>query len=1396
MYLIFDTETTGLPKISNAPHTDLDNWPRVVQIAWQLHDAQGHLLSAQNLIIRPEGFTIPFNSVKVHGISTERALAEGQPLADVLARFQQDVEKAEVLAGHNIIEFDLPLLGAEYLRTGMQAEALLAKKAYDTMRQTAEYVGIKRGNAGFKPPKLEELHQKLFGEGFAHAHDAAYDVSANAKCYFELLRIGVAPMAAAVAPETLRYEAPVLAEANFAKKQSSGDTIQAAQTAGEITQQPYAHLHAHSMYSILQSTANIKKLVKYAKEIGCTGLAITDFNNLFGAFAAVDAMKGVEDFKLVIGLEIYIAKDRRRTQFTRDERDVRYPQVLLAKNQKGYENLSRISSLGFIEGYYDSCARVDKDLIVKYKEGLIALSGSIHGIIGRLILNEGEAAGEKEFVWWLETFQDDFYVTLQRHGLEEEDYVNSLLLDWCRKYNVTYVAANESFYLKEKDWEAHDVLLCVKDGEKKSTPVGRGRGFRYGMPNHNFYVRTPEEMNRLFADLPEAVAATQEILAKCTTPKIQRGIMLPKFELPEPFETQDDFLRHLTYEGAKRHYGEITPEIAQRLDYELEVIKKMGFPGYFLIVQDFINAARRMGVSVGPGRGSAAGSAVAFCTGITNIDPIRYNLLFERFLNPERVSMPDIDVDFDDEGRGRVIEYVIQKYGKNQVAQIITYGAMKAKSAIKDAGRVLEFPLPETNELAKLVPEAADTTFEKSFEEVKELKEILEKDQTAKGDVLRLATKLEGCVRNTGIHAAGVIIAPNDLLDCVPVCTAKDAELLVTQFEGKYVEGAGMLKMDFLGLKTLSIIKDALLLIKKRHGLDIDIDYIPLDDPATFALYQRGDTVGTFQFESEGMRMYLRDLKPTTIEDLIAMNALYRPGPLQFIPDYINRKHGREPIAYPHPLLESILQPTNGIMIYQEQIMQAAQIMAGYTLGGADLLRRAMGKKDKKEMDRQRGIFVEGSKKLHDIPEDKATEVFDIMEKFASYGFNRSHSAAYSVVAYQTAYLKANYPAEYMASVLTHSMGTIEKISFFMEECRHIGVEVLGPDVNESEAQFSVNAKGQIRFGLGAIKGSGEAAVAAIVEEREKKGRFKDIYDFVERMNAKTINKKTLESLVYAGAFDSFGFHRAQYLEAPAGEMPGLERLTKYAAQAQADKNSAQVSLFGGSSGAASRPKMPVTEPWTDLVKLKYEKDVIGFYLSGHPLDTYRLILETDCVKTTELEQHKGKDIAIGGIISGLSIRSGQRGNFALFNVEDYEGSTGLAAFSDVYEKHQEILRDGAFVYIKGKMLERRDRPGQWDFRINSIQPLESVKGKSIPRLDLRIRVHTFQQNPQAISQLHELLQRYTAGGRCEVRFVLVLPNTAGQEQELMTLPSRSLRIVPNPNLLRDLTSHGIEYVI
>jgi DNA polymerase-3 subunit alpha len=1382
MYLIFDTETTGLPKNKQAPLTDFDNWPRVVQIAWQLHDNAGKLLSNENLIVKPDGFTIPFNAEKVHGISTQRALDEGLPLDEVLDRFTEDLNKTKLIIGHNILDFDIKVVRSEYLRRNK--ENVIAKKdALDTQLESTEYCAIPGGRGGqFKWPTLLELHTKLFGEDFGDAHDAAYDVAANAKCFFGLLQERVVKPIDGTSITDIEYEAPELEAANFAKKKKSNvKFIQTKEMHREVTT-PYCHLHVHSQYSVLQATPDIKGIIKKAKEYEMPAVALTDLGNMFGAFKFVrEAL--AHDIKPIVGCEFYVAEERLKLKFTKDNPDKRFNQVLLAKNKKGYHNLAKLTSYGYTEGLYGLYPRIDKKLIEEFSDNVIALSGGISGEIPNLILNVGEHQAEDALKWWLHVFEEDFYIELLRHGLEENNRVNEVLLRFADKYDIKVIAANNIYYLDQSEANAHDILLCVKENEMQSTPIGRGRGFRYGFPNKEFYFKSQEEMKTLFKDIPKALENINELVNKVESFELDRDVLLPAFDIPDGFESEDDYLRHLTYEGAKTRYPEITKEIKERLDFELETIKNTGYPGYFLIVQDFTSKAREMGVSVGPGRGSAAGSAVAYCIGITNVDPIAYDLLFERFLNPDRVSLPDIDIDFDDEGRSKIIDYVVQKYGRNQVAQIITYGTMAAKSSIRDAARVMELPLSDANNLAKLVPERPGVTLEKAFKEVAELDEI-SKSQTKEAEILKQAKVLEGSVRNTGLHACGVIITPDDITKYIPVCTSKDSELFVTQFDNSVVENAGMLKIDFLGLKTLSIIKTALENIEKRHGVKINIDNIPLDDKLTFELYQKGQTNGTFQFESAGMQKHLRALKPDKFEDLIAMNALYRPGPMEYIPNFVKRKHGEEEITYDIPEMEEYLAETYGITVYQEQVMLLSQKLANFSKGDADVLRKAMGKKIFALLEKLKPKFLDGCKSNgHDV--QVAEKIWKDWEAFAAYAFNKSHSTCYSIVAYQTAYLKAHYPAEYMASVLTHNQNHIEKVTFFMDECRHLGVKVLGPHINESGLHFEVNKDGEIRFGMGAIKGAGEAAVMAIINERGQ-GHYKDIFEFARRVNLRAVNKKTFECLAMAGAFDCFPeHHRRQFLFEPENDISLIEKVIKYGNKEQSEKNAAQQSLFGGENGIEIPvPKVPDCEPYGEIEKLKIEKDVVGFYISGHPLDQFKFEIETftnnKFSELQELDSRIGNEMSLAGIVTEVVHRVTKNGKpFGILTVEGYEDSHTFYLFSDDYIKFKEFMVVGWFLYIKGIVITKQWGDQRPEFKISNIQLLSEIREKLSKAVQVNIKPKTINEN--IINQIEEILVKNP--GKCLFKVNLVDET----EKISVDLLSRKFMVNPNDELISSL---------
>lgn len=1155
----------------------------------------------------------------------------------------------------------------------------------------------------------------------------------------------------------------------------------------------FSHLHVHTQFSLLDGAASIGSLFKKAAKNEMPALAITDHGNMFGAFEFVaEAWKDTKvvgkdaegkdilapKIKPIVGCEFYVVEDRFRKTFTKDDKDRRYHQVLLAKNKTGYQNLVKLTSLGYIEGMYSKYPRIDKKLVEQYHEGLIATTCCIGAYVPQTILHGSEAEAEAEFKWWLNLFGEDYFIEIQRHQMPEQDEINATLLRFAKKYNVPVIATNDSHYTEKEEANAHDILLCINTGEKQSTPGlddfvnddANQKNRRFKFPNDQFYFKTPAEMKALFADVPEAIDNTNIIVDRVEVLNLKKEILLPAFPIPDEFRVHEDnnlnqweFLKHITFEGAKERYGEIESHVQERLDFELFTIKTMGFAGYFLIVSDFIRAGKDLGVFVGPGRGSAAGSVVAYCIGITNIDPIKYGLLFERFLNPDRKSMPDIDTDFDDEGRQKVIDYVVDKYGKAQVAQIVTYGTMAAKSSIKDVARVLDLPLAESNILAKLVPDKPGTELrrvlkapitkkegEKSLEEkegyapedienVKRLREIYKGDDI-RSQVLHEAERLEGSVRNTGIHAAGIIIAPTDLTSLIPISTAKDSDLWVTQFEGKIIEEAGVIKMDFLGLKTLSILKTALDLIKVNHGVEIDLDTLPLDDEKTYQLYQKGETNATFQFESPGMQKHLRDLKPDKFEDLIAMNALYRPGPLQYIPNYIARKHGREPITYDLPEMEEFLAETYGITVYQEQVMLLSQKLAGFSKGDADMLRKAMGKKDRKKLDSMKAQFIEGAT-AKGLASESLEKVWTDWEAFAQYAFNKSHSTCYAFVAYQTGYLKAHYPSEYMSAVLNHA-GDISKITFFMEECRRMGIRVLGPDINESRKGFAPNQKGEIRFGLGGLKGVGEAAIESIIEERKLNGRFNTVIDFIKRINQRTVNKKSLESLVFSGAFDTFTeYHRAQYFAIPKGEKEtGLEKIVKYGNQLQVQSQTTTNTLFGNlhDTMQAQPPKLAICEPWTLTELLEHEKEVTGMFMSGHPLDHFNFELKhygiiainevNHLMTDEEAKPSTSRLYKIAGLITAAQERTTKTGkNYGNLTIEDYSGKIELTMWSNDYARFSPFFKTGLTIYVTGyiKPRMRYNGPEQvqdgWEYKVNSIQMLESLREQNTKAIELNI---------------------------------------------------------------------------
>jgi DNA polymerase-3 subunit alpha len=1103
-----------------------------------------------------------------------------------------------------------------------------------------------------------------------------------------------------------------------------------------------------------------------AKADGMRAVALTDHGNMFGAFKFVNSglKHGV---KPIVGCEFYVVEDRFRRSFVGDSKDKRYHQLILAKNQKGYENLSLLCSIGYMDGLYGKYPRIDREILKKHSEGLIATSCCIGAEIPQAILFKGEEAAEKILKEYLDIFGEDYYIELQRHGIEDingtgmsQEDLNQVLIKFAKKYDLKTIATNDSHYMEEDDALPHDILLCVNTGSRLTDPKGYGKGKRFAFPNNEFYFKTQEEMGRLFADIPEALDNTNIIVDSIETPKLTRDVLLPNFTMPPEFKTQDDYLHFLTFEGAKKRYPTMPSETEERLLFELSVIKASGYPGYFLIVQDFTSVARERGVSVGPGRGSAAGSAVAYCLGITNVDPIAYDLLFERFLNPERVSLPDIDIDFDDEGRQSVIDYVVDKYGKKQVAQIITYGSMAARSSLKDVGRVMDVPLQEVNAITKAFPDHLSANLNKVLAPdgvQKKLKDAMnaEQNQAAEefrvmseqddeiGQLIRTAKRLEGSVRNTGIHACGVIITPDDITKYVPVTTAKDSDLLVTQFDNSVVEDAGLLKMDFLGLKTLTIIKDAVQVVKDRHGIVILPDDIPLDDKKTLELFSKGNTNGVFQFESPGMQKHLKALKPDKFEDLIAMNALYRPGPMEYIKDFVERKHGRQEIKYDLADMEEYLQDTYGITVYQEQVMLLSQKLAGFTKGQADSLRKAMGKKKIEEMNKLFDLFIsQGTEKGH--KEEILKKVWKDWEAFASYAFNKSHSTCYAYLAFHTGYLKANYPAEFMASVLTHNMNDIKKVSFFMDECKWMGIEILGPSANESEKKFSVNQDGAIRFGLAAIKGVGGTAAEEIIRERKENGVYSNVFDICKRVNQRVVNKKSLENLAIAGAFDDYGVNRSSYVTEVAG-IKGIDLAVKFGAQAQSDELNNQASLFGEASGVQlSEPELPKIDDWTLMERLQREKELVGIYISGHPLSNFKFEIDhftTNTLLSIEEENIKleGAEIKLAGLITAVRDAVSKNGKpFCIFTLEDFSGTREFALFGEQYTTYKQWIELNAQIFMVAKGEKSWRDPDKIDLRLQQMTFLEDAVTHQLKKVTINLNAEDI--NEELMQSLFDLV--------------------------------------------------------
>ena len=1432
MYLIFDTETTGLPKKWNAPVSDSDNWPRCIQLAWQLHDETGKLSSNNSFLIKPENFDIPFESEKVHGVSTALAMKDGLGLKEVINRFLIDLKKSKYLVGHNV-KFDINIIGAELYRLGIVSN-FSQLKVIDTCTEiTANLCKLPGGRSGkFKFPTLIELHDFLFRDSFEHAHNASADVEATARSFFELIRTDIFSkndfenfdFTNTELKLNNKNQIPTYGINHINLKEESKkikdstkniDEISSKKLDKSLLKNTFTHLHNNSQFSVLQSTSRIADLVKKTAEFNMSAVAITDKANMMGAFHFYRAVKNYNDqntdklIKPIIGCELNVCENHE----DKSHRDDGYQTVFLAKNKKGYQNLIKMCSIGYTDGFY-YVPRVDKKIIENYSDDLIVLSGDKYGEISSKILNVGERQAEESLAWWKSNFKDDYYLELTRHGEDEDDILNETIIKFSKDHNIKIVATNSTKYINKEDANAHDILLCVKDGEKQSTPIGKGRSFRYGLKNQEYYFKSSDEMNILFGDLPEAISNINEIVEKVEFFDLNRDVLLPKFTIPSDFEPktsdiENEYLKHITYLGAKNIYKKIDDALKEKIDFELSVIKNSGYPGYFLIVHDLIDAARKMGVSVGPGRGSVAGSIVAYSLGITKVDPIKYDLLFERFLNPDRVSMPDIDIDFDDDGRSKVIEYVIEKYGSKQVAQIITYGKMAAKSSIRDTARVLDLSLGDADFLAKLIPNNTKLSDIFSFDKKKLSSELRSDDYSnaielkniSNGDDLQAETinqarVIEGSLRNVGVHACGVIITPDDITKFVPIATAKDSSLAVTQYDNSVVESAGLLKMDFLGLKTLTLIKDTIKLIKYRHDTVIDIDNIPLDDEKTYELFQRGDTVGIFQYESLGMQKYLRDLKPTVFEDLIAMNALYRPGPLEYIPSFVRRKNGEEKIQYDIPIMEDFLKGTYGITVYQEQVMQLSQKLANFSKGDADLLRKAMGKKIFSLLEKLKPNFINGGID-NGYDEEILEKIWKDWEAFASYAFNKSHSTCYALIAYQTAYLKSHYPAEYMAAVLSNNMNDIKQVSFFMEECKHMGISVLGPDVNESFYKFTVNNQNAIRFGMGAVKGVGKSAVSAIIESRQD-SKYKSIFDFAKRVDLRSANKKAFDSLVLAGAFDSIDTaHRAQYFYENNEGQTFIEKAIRFGSKYQERQNSSQTNLFADfGEMELIEPEFPECEKWTKLNQLKKEKDVVGIYISGHPLDDYidsvRFFSNIKLNDLKNLNPLVDKEIRIAGIIGEVDHKISKNGKgWATFVMEDYYESYELRIFGEDYLKFKHFLNENNFVCVKMFVKEgwkdrESGRVGDPRIQYLSFHQLQDSLSSKVKRILIKVDAQLLEENH--IKFFKDVLKKHK--GDQELIFN-ILGNGDGLRLNLSS-PKQKLKITEE--LLKTLRQNKFEF--
>ena len=1365
MYLIFDTETTGFPKNEKQAPDASDNWPRLVQLSWQLHDAKGALVSHGDQLIRPVGFDIPRGAERVHGISTALAEKKGAPLAEVLDRFEDEVKKTKYLVGHNL-DFDKNTLLSEYIR--LKKESTMTDcSMLDTMKDD---VALSKATASGKygRPKykrLTELYELLFDKPLKNAHNAAYDVEATAQCFFEMLAKGKLQKAPQVGRDEIHYEPPKelsktekykKEEKKSQKKISVRAPAPAVQTGGALA---FCHLRAHSQHALSPGTLGVEDIIKTAKEHNMEAVALTDLGNLFGAFQFVKhaEQKGI---KPIVGCEFYLSDRRKEKKFTREQPDKRWQQVLLAKNAEGYKQLCQLSSLGYTEGLYGLYPRIDKALIQKHKDHLIALSGNARGELARTILHDGKSKAQQVVEWWLDVFGDDFYIELMPH--EEEAFLQDELLGLAQRHGVKVVATSDIFYGQKEEAKTHEILMKIKTMGLRTANF-MGKKAKNPSESGGYYFRSGQEMKACFSGVPEALTNTMEVAKKVTSYAIRQKVMLPRCTVPTSFASQDEYLAHLSHEGAKKRYGALSSDLKKRLTYELGVIKKMNFAGYFITVERIVREARKRNIAVGPGRGSAAGSLVVYCIGITSIDPIRYGLLFERFLNPERVSLPDIDVDFDDERRDELIGWIRTHYGEDRVAQIVTYNTMGARLAIRDCARVMDFPLHEANQLANMIPKRLGCTLEEAYKENPALKEVKDEEGPAAA-VLVQAEKLEGSVRNISTHACGLIIAPTALQKVVPLMVSKETQFLITQYDNRTVEEMGLLKIDLLGLRTLSVLRKALLLIEKNHGKKIDLENLSLDDAETYALYQRGDTHAVFQFESGGMQRYLKELKPDCFEDLVAMNSLYRPGPMEHIPRFIARKSGKEPITYDLPVMERHLKETYGITIYQEQVMLLAQELAGFSRNKADNLRKAMGKKEDKRMEKLKPAFEKGCQERgHDLK--VCEEIWREWESFAKYAFNKSHAAAYSLISYQSAYLKAHYPTEFMAATLSSNLNQMDRITALSEECQNMGITLLPPNINEADVYFSPRPGKKIVFALAGIKGMGRLAAEHIVAERDKAGFFHDIFDFAERMEhavkasgppdkqrtrVRGLGRGTYELLAEAGCFDAFpDHHRRAYLEPEKKNL--IEAALQAAQKSTISHDEKQSHLF---SSGTPKAEESILKPYTKGEEAQLEKERLGLYLSAHPMAPFRPLIQgcglgtladLDAPSEGEKRQNDRPQRQAVGLLTGVEQRKNKRGEaYSIVALEDVSGSFQYRLWGTLHEafhKHKD-QHTGIFPwYVSGKMSYSKFKRAD-EFKTEELMPFSTYLSRRTEGLVAEVVAKDL--NNSLIDRLEALLKAHT----------------------------------------------------